>query len=80
MRLEELRITNCFGFAETSITLEPNLITILGRNSSGKTALLDAINQLAPQRTPQSHPRFANFRPTDKNPQLNARFTITEEP
>lgn len=78
MHLNELHITNCFGFASTSANLSPSRITILGRNSSGKTALLDAINNLAPGRVPQDHPRFRNFRPTEHNPLLTATFTITQ--
>jgi energy-coupling factor transporter ATP-binding protein EcfA2 len=80
MHLNELRITNCFGFANTRISLAPNLLTILGRNSSGKTALLDAINSLAPQRSPEDHPRFINFRPTSDNPQLTATFAVDAAP
>ncbi len=78
MHLEELRITNCFGFANTTANLNPNHITILGRNSSGKTALLDAIDNLSQGRVPENHPRFKNFRPTDRNPLLTATLTIKQ--
>ena len=80
MRLHNVRILNCFGFADATIDLTPDLVYILGRNSSGKTALLDAINHLAPQRVPQSHPRFANFKATTQHPQLTGTFSITEAP
>lgn len=80
MELHHLRIINCFGFADTSPNLEPRLVYILGRNSSGKTSLLDAINQLAPRRVPEQHRRFKNFRPTDQNPQIIGTFRVNTAP
>jgi predicted ATP-dependent endonuclease of OLD family len=80
MRLQSLRIINCFGFADATIDLTPDLVYILGRNSSGKTALLDAINQLSPQRVPKNHARFANFKPTAEHPQLTGTLAVTDIP
>jgi predicted ATP-dependent endonuclease of OLD family len=76
MKLEHLRISNCFGFGSTEVNLESRLIYILGRNSSGKTALLDGINNIAPHRIPDDHPRFTNFRPTTSLPQITASFVV----
>jgi energy-coupling factor transporter ATP-binding protein EcfA2 len=74
MHLRSVRIFNCFGFGDTTANLEPTLVYILGRNSSGKTALLDAINSIAPERNPADHRRFENFRPTEDNPRVRATF------
>jgi energy-coupling factor transporter ATP-binding protein EcfA2 len=80
MKLERVRIVNCFGFGDTSADVKPQLLYILGRNSSGKTSLLDAINHLWPARVPQDHPRFENFRRTDGNPQIAGTFHVSAPP
>jgi energy-coupling factor transporter ATP-binding protein EcfA2 len=80
MDLEHVRVINCFGFADTSVNLTPRLVYVLGRNSSGKTSLLDSINHLSPVRVPQDHPRFANFQPTETNSQIAGRFRVSKAP
>ena len=80
MHLSYFRAINCFGFGDAAADLHPPLIYVLGRNSSGKTSLLDAIDQLSPGRTPEAHPRFQNFRPTEQTPQLIGRFEVFEPP
>lgn len=54
-----------------------NLIYILGGDSSGKTALLTAIEALSPDGIPgddKRFPRFKNFNPTNEIPSLIAQF------
>jgi hypothetical protein len=80
VQLNELTITNCFGFGRTTINLDPQLVYILGRNSSGKTAVLDAIDSVNPNRNPQDQPRFKNFRPTKEQPELDATFIGSNVP
>jgi energy-coupling factor transporter ATP-binding protein EcfA2 len=79
--LNTLRIFNCFGFGDATVNLQPDLVYVLGRNSSGKTALLDAVNSLALSRIPRDHPRFTNFRPTsDENPRIRGTFVDVTPP
>jgi predicted ATP-binding protein involved in virulence len=80
MRLQQVRITNCFGFTDTTIDLAPNLVYILGRNSSGKTAILTAISNLSPAKNPAKDPRAENFTPTKDTPFFQARFTVSKTP
>jgi len=80
MRLTGVRVFNCFGFGDTEVDLSPEFVCVLGRNSSGKSALLDAISSLAADRVPQEHRRFENFRPTDSNPRIRATLATTALP
>jgi energy-coupling factor transporter ATP-binding protein EcfA2 len=81
VRLQTFRIRYCFGFVDSDkIDLrEPNsLVWILGRNSSGKSSVLRALEQLAPGKRPDEHPRFANFDPPpgDEYGSLEAEFSV----
>lgn len=79
MRLESLRIRNCFGFVdsgEIDFALPNNLVYVLGRNSSGKTSVLRALSCLEHGSTPQDYPRFANYEATAGLPHLYARFSV----
>lgn len=81
MRLQTFRIRYCFGFVDSGeIDLgEPNnLVWILGRNSSGKSSVLQALEQLASGKRPDNHPRFTNFDPPpgDEYGKLEAEFSV----
>lgn len=79
MRLESLRIRNCFGFVDSGMIQlsEPgNLVYLLGRNSSGKTSVLRAISYLEHGRVPHEQPNFANYEATEGLPHLYARFSV----
>lgn len=82
MRLQTFRIRYCFGFVDSGeIDLkEPhNLVWVLGRNSSGKSSVLRALEQLAFGNRPDEHPKFANFDPPPGNEygKLEAMFSIS---
>lgn len=77
MLLETFRIINCFGFVdsgEVDLKNPHNFIYILGRNSSGKTSLLTAIENFSSKLVPDKHPNFENFKPSDQVPKLIAKF------
>lgn len=77
MRLQTFRVRNCFGFRDSdgvNLSSRGNLVYILGRNSSGKTALLTAIEALASEKRPEAYERFENFDPTKQDPALIAGF------
>jgi energy-coupling factor transporter ATP-binding protein EcfA2 len=81
VRLQTFRIRYCFGFVDSGkIDLsEPNnLVWILGRNSSGKSSVLRALEQLAAGKRPDEHPKFANFDPPpgDEYGRLEAEFSV----
>ncbi len=80
MRLQNLRITNCFGFTDTTIDLTPNLVYVLGRNSSGKTAILTALSNLSATKNPGKDARAQNFNPIKDKPFLRAMFTLAAAP
>jgi energy-coupling factor transporter ATP-binding protein EcfA2 len=80
MRLQTVRILNCFGFADSTIDLSPSLVYVLGRNSSGKTALLNAISNVSPHKKPGDDPRASNFNPSEETPRIEATFTTTTTP
>ncbi len=80
MRLETLRIVNCFGFADSGlveISDNKNLIYVLGRNSSGKSSFLNAIKSFGKGIVPNKIPKFENFdKARDTDPHLEASFTF----
>ena len=79
MRLLSFQVKDCFGFHDSGVVnlQDPsNLIYVLGRNSSGKSAFLSALGHFSPRRDPQSDPRFRNFDPSTRQPRLIAQFDI----
>ncbi len=79
MRLETLRIRNCFGFFDSGdirLSDPGNLVYLLGRNSSGKTSVLRALSCLEWAEIPEEKERFQNYEGTDEEPLLIARFSI----
>ena len=81
MRLQTFRIRYCFGFVdsgEVDLREPNNLVWILGRNSSGKSSMLSALEQLASGKRPDEHPRFANFDPPPdgRYSKLEAKFSV----
>jgi energy-coupling factor transporter ATP-binding protein EcfA2 len=81
VRLQTFRIRYCFGFVdsgEVDLREPNNLVWILGRNSSGKSSMLSALEQLASGKRPDEHPRFANFDPPPdgRYGKLEAKFSV----
>ncbi len=78
MHLQSVRIVNCFGFRDSgdvSLDDSSDFIYVLGKNSSGKTALLTAIEALSSTaRAPKSFDRFENFDSSGSAPTLFGRF------
>lgn len=81
MQLEYFKILNCFGFRDTGwvdLKDERNLIYILGRNSSGKSSILNAIKYYQLGITPSSMPNFVNFDPSTEQPRFVGQFKINK--
>jgi energy-coupling factor transporter ATP-binding protein EcfA2 len=81
VRLQTFRIRYCFGFVdscEIDFGSPNNIVWILGRNSSGKSSVLHALEQLAHGKRPDEHPRFANFDPPPdgRYGRLEAKFSV----
>ncbi|AKB61177.1 ATP-dependent nuclease [Methanosarcina mazei] len=71
MIIKKLKIKNfrCFGSKETVIEFE-NLTTIIGANSSGKTAILDALLKLFGRNGEERDIKISDFHvPKDKRPE-----------
>src|SRR5688572_11314158 len=78
MKLSKFRIINCFGFRDSGeIKLESpsDIIYLLGRNSSGKSSVLKAIESFEAGVVPSEEPNFINFKTTNEQPSLVASFT-----
>lgn len=81
MRLLAFQILNCFGFRNSGrVNLQDsyNLIYILGRNSSGKSSLLNAIKYFDLGIVPKEQPNFRNFNAGEDNQFLIAEYSIEE--
>jgi|SRR5215211_7491267 len=79
IRLKSFQIKNCFGFGdsgEVKLDNAHNMIYLLGRNSSGKTSLLNGIKHFESNLKPDDYPNFENFRPTQEPPLLTAKFSV----
>lgn len=77
MKLSTFQIINCFGFRDSGKVnlLNPNnLIYILGRNSSGKSSLLNSIRYFEINNVPSEKPKFHNFNKAETSPTLKAIF------
>jgi len=83
MKLSSFVINNCFGFrdsGEINFQNENNFIYLLGRNSSGKSSLLNAISTFEVERKPNEIANFQNFSKTDKAARLIALFSLSGKP
>ena len=81
MQLESFQVIGCFGFSNSGrvkLTGDPNLIYLLGRNSSGKTSFLQAIRHFEFDRNPHDYKNFENFDTTNSEPLLRAWFYQTD--
>lgn len=84
MKLKSFRIENCFGFKDSGWTsfstkTPSNLFYIIGRNSSGKSTLLNAIRNFEYDLIPEKDPSFKNYKDIDGEPKLSATFSITKK-
>jgi hypothetical protein len=81
MKLTSFRIVNCFGFRDSGVVNlndTNNFIYILGRNSSGKSSLLNAIKYFEWGIIPANQPNFQNFHDSGKSSFLIGSFSIAE--
>ena len=82
MKFLSFRIKNCFGFrdsGEVCLENQSNLIYILGRNSSGKSSFLNAINYFEVDIKPSEMPNFVNYnKSAGNNPELIGKFQISD--
>src|SRR5258706_8227896 len=81
MQLVSFQIKECFGFRDSDrVDLQDptNLIYILGRNSSGKTSFLTALEYFKPGLIPRDHPNFKNFNPSTSTPYLLSKYRVGE--
>ncbi len=78
MKLKQFKAKNCFGFGDSDYLVldsKSEFYTILGRNSSGKTSLLNAISSLKLDIKPGENKRFRNFS-DDSDAYLQAIFSL----
>jgi hypothetical protein len=79
MKLSSFQIVNCFGFWDSGrINLQDphNFIYVLGRNSSGKSSLLNAIKYFEWGINPSEMPNFENFNDSGKASFLIGSFSV----
>ena len=80
MRLTSIQVFECFGFRDSGLVQfdsEQQFFFILGRNSSGKTSLLNAIKHLEFDVKPSDHPNFKNYNPSGNvSPRIRACFEM----
>jgi len=82
MKLKSFKVKNCFGFGDSDEVIfdsEKNLYYVLGRNSSGKTSFLEALNSFECKRTPFENHRFTNFNKKGKIGSLIMKFEIKKQ-
>lgn len=80
MKLIAFQIVNCFGFGDSgkiNLTSRHNFIYLLGRNSSGKSSVLNSLKHFGLGMTPSEHPNFKNFNDSGVEPGLFATFELT---
>jgi energy-coupling factor transporter ATP-binding protein EcfA2 len=79
MKLSTFQIINCFGFrdsGEVNLYNPNNLIYLLGRNSSGKSSLLNSIKYFEIDIIPSEMPKFRNFNKSQTNPLFKVKFLL----
>lgn len=82
MKLLNCKIVKCFGFEDSgwvNFDTKQNIFHVLGRNSSGKTALLDALEYLKYERNVDDYERFQNFDSTTDDAYVLAEFSVTNK-
>jgi energy-coupling factor transporter ATP-binding protein EcfA2 len=83
MQIVSFQIINCFGFkdsGEIKLTNPTNFIYILGRNSSGKSALLKSINYFSKHIIPSEQPNYENFNSQNSTPSFIAEIDLEVKP
>jgi predicted ATPase len=81
MKLTAFQMINCFGFRDSgSINLNSphNFIYLLGRNSSGKSSVLNALKYFEWGITPFQQPNFTNFNDSGAQPALVGTFKVSK--
>ena len=81
MKLKTFKIINRFGFQDSGwLNLQEvhNFIYLLGRNSSGKSSVLNAIKYFELGITPSEKPNFQNFNDSGATSALIAVYELTE--
>ncbi|MCB1023242.1 MAG: ATP-binding protein, partial [Acidobacteria bacterium] len=80
MKLSTFQIINSFGFRDSGVVnllnSKDNFIYILGRNSSGKSSLLNSINYFGVNNIPSEQKNFQNFNQASEDPKFIANFVF----
>lgn len=79
MKLTAFKIINCFGFRDSgwlNLKDDHNFIYLLGRNSSGKSSVLNAIKYFEWGVTPSEQPNFQNFNDSGDTSSLISKFQL----
>ncbi|KXK09311.1 MAG: hypothetical protein UZ20_WS6002000619 [candidate division WS6 bacterium OLB21] len=81
MKIKSFRIIDCFGFKDSGwVNLESqsknNLFYIIGRNSSGKSTFLRAVEAFEYGNTPGDALGFKNYKKVDQDARLGAIFEL----
>lgn len=79
MKLTTFQIINCFGFRdsrEVNLLNSNNFIYILGRNSSGKSSLLNSVKYFEYGITPSKMKNYQNFNKPDIQSKFIAKFSF----
>ncbi len=81
MKIKSFRIIDCFGFKDSgwvnlSSKSKHNLFYIIGRNSSGKSTFLRALEAFEYGNTPRDALGFRNYKKVDQDARLGATFEL----
>src|SRR5689334_11156960 len=79
MKIQSFRIVNCFGFhdsGEINLQSEHNFIYLLGRNSSGKSSVLNAIKYFEWGINLSEQQNFKNFNDSGTQSRLVATYGL----
>jgi predicted ATP-dependent endonuclease of OLD family len=81
VKLKSFQVINCFGFRDSgqiNLDTENNVIYLLGRNSSGKSSVLNGIKYFESGVTPSQQPNFKNFNDSGTTSALVGTYRIRE--
>ena len=81
MKLKSFQVINCFGFHDSeqiNLDSEHNFIYLLGRNSSGKSSVLNGIKYFELGITPSEQANFLNFNDSGATRALVATYRVRE--
>ncbi|WP_316394952.1 ATP-binding protein [Bradyrhizobium sp. 33ap4] len=80
MKLLKFKLGNYKGFRSSGwLEFSPNFTVVIGKNNSGKTALLEAFNLLGMGSHPHRSPTSPRGMPLTPNPVIEFELTLTRE-